>query len=146
MIIYVCSEDNVSLSQRPSTITILYMIIERWRGEVEWRMIKNVIILPGLSIMFTRHQLVNYCQVILIILASLNKPDLVMSFKSSNGSVMVVHSKVERMKGNNILKNFMGKYFEKQCNGECDSAVIMQKQNKFCILLQTISVPQTFIF
>ena len=109
-------------------------------------MIKNVIILLGLSIMFTRHQLVNYCQVILIILASLNKPDLVMSFKSSNGSVMVVHSKVERMKGNNILKNFMGKYFEKQCNGECDSAVIMQKQNKFCILLQTISVPQTFIF
>jgi len=69
-------------------------------GEVRWelRMIKNVITLLGLSIMFTRHQLVNYCQVILIILASLNKPDVVMSFKSSNGSVMVVHSKVERMK------------------------------------------------
>ena len=27
MIIYVCSEDDVSWSQRPSTITILYMII-----------------------------------------------------------------------------------------------------------------------
>ena len=47
MIMYVCSEDDISWSQRPSTITILYMIIvsERVWGK-RWDPCSNFICLP----------------------------------------------------------------------------------------------------